>query len=126
CDVCRYWAYCDKRRRADDYPSLIAGIRQAQVREFQSQGIGTVAAIGAGDGRLPNPPRRGRQESYSVLGQQARLQVLARATSPPPLEHLPIEPARGFARLPEPSPGDIFLDFEGDPFVGDGGLEYLT
>ena len=25
----------------------------------------------------------------------------------------------------EPSQGDIFLDFEGDPFVGDGGLEYL-
>jgi uncharacterized protein len=29
------------------------------------------------------------------------------------------------ARLPSPSPGDIFLDFEGDPFVTDGGLEYL-
>jgi uncharacterized protein len=110
----------------DDYPSLIAGIRQAQVREFQSQGIGTVAAIGEREGRLPNPPRRGRQESYSVLGQQARLQVLARTKSPPPFETLPIEPARGFARLPEPSPGDIFLDFEGDPFVGEGGLEYLT
>ena len=28
-------------------------------------------------------------------------------------------------RLPEPSAGDIFFDFEGDPFVGDGGLEFL-
>jgi transposase IS116/IS110/IS902 family protein len=27
--------------------------------------------------------------------------------------------------LPEPSSGDIFLDFEGDPFVGERGLEYL-
>jgi uncharacterized protein len=27
--------------------------------------------------------------------------------------------------LPEPSPGDVFLDFEGDPYVGEGGLEYL-
>ncbi|MGO9719489.1 MAG: TM0106 family RecB-like putative nuclease, partial [Methylocella sp.] len=26
---------------------------------------------------------------------------------------------------PPPSPGDIFLDLEGDPFVGEGGLEYL-
>ena len=31
----------------------------------------------------------------------------------------------GLSRLPEPSPGDIFFDFEGDPFVGDGGLEFL-
>jgi uncharacterized protein len=28
--------------------------------------------------------------------------------------------------LPEPSRGDIFLDFEGDPFVAPHGLEYLT
>ena len=33
--------------------------------------------------------------------------------------------AEGFCRLPEPSPGDIFLDFESDPFVGTCGLEYL-
>jgi hypothetical protein len=39
---------------------------------------------------------------------------------------LPVEPDRGLARLPEPSRGDVFLDFEGDPFFGDGGLEYLT
>ena len=28
---------------------------------------------------------------------------------------------QGFCRLPEPSPGDIFFDLEGDPFVGTGG-----
>jgi uncharacterized protein len=32
---------------------------------------------------------------------------------------------RGLARLPEPSPGDVFFDFEGDPYWGDEGLEYL-
>ena len=36
------------------------------------------------------------------------------------------EPGFGLARLPEPSPGDIFLDLEGDPYVGEAGLEYLT
>jgi hypothetical protein len=30
----------------------------------------------------------------------------------------------GLARLPQPSDGDIFLDFEGDPFVDEGGLEF--
>jgi predicted RecB family nuclease len=28
-------------------------------------------------------------------------------------------------RLPEPDEGDMFFDFEGDPFVGESGREYL-
>ena len=31
----------------------------------------------------------------------------------------------GFYELPEPSPGDVFFDLEGDPFVARGGREYL-
>ena len=37
----------------------------------------------------------------------------------------PAEPERGFAKLPAPDAGDLFFDFEGDPFVGEAGLEYL-
>ena len=33
---------------------------------------------------------------------------------------------RGLAALPLPSPGDLFLDFEGDPFAFEQGLEYLV
>ncbi len=40
-------------------------------------------------------------------------------------ELLPVNPGFGLACLPEPSPGDVFFDLEGDPFVGEGGLEYL-
>jgi hypothetical protein len=40
-------------------------------------------------------------------------------------ELLPVVPGFGLALLPEPSPGDIFFDLEGDPFAGEGGLEYL-
>ncbi len=32
---------------------------------------------------------------------------------------------RGLFRLPEPNEGDLFFDFEGDPFAGTSGLEYL-
>ena len=35
-------------------------------------------------------------------------------------------PGFGLSLLPEPSPGDIFFDFEGDPFVGEGGLEFCS
>src|SRR5688572_17711936 len=126
CDVCKYGRHCDDRRRADDHPWLIAGIRHAHVREFQAQAIATVAAIADRLGALPQAPKRGRRETYAVLGHQAKLQVAARSLSPPPFDCLPVEPGKGFARLPTPSPGDIFLDFEGDPFVGEQGLEYLT
>jgi hypothetical protein len=40
-------------------------------------------------------------------------------------ELLPVEAGIGFARLPEPSEGDVFFDLEGDPFVGEHGIEYL-
>ena len=36
-----------------------------------------------------------------------------------------METGFGLTRLPEPSDGDVFLDLEGDPFVGEHGLEYL-
>lgn len=37
----------------------------------------------------------------------------------------PVEEDKGLAALPEPSPGDLFFDLEGDAFAMDGGLEYL-
>ena len=40
-------------------------------------------------------------------------------------EVLPVVPGFGLCTLPAPSAGDVFLDFEGDPFVSGGGLEYL-
>jgi predicted RecB family nuclease len=126
CDICIYWRHCEQRRRADDHPSFIAGIRSEQIREFEQQGIRTLRDIAICEGQLPTKPTRGAAESYVRIGQQARLQFASRGVAVPVLEALPPEPGRGLARLPEPSAGDIFLDFEGDPFVAPHGLEYLT
>jgi uncharacterized protein len=125
CDVCAWWQLCDQRRRADDHPSLIANIRTAHVRELQRQSVETLRAFAEREGRLPAPPARGSAETFLRLGHQARLQLRARELPLPPFEPLDAAEGRGFARLPEPSPGDVFLDFEGDPFVGEHGLEYL-
>jgi hypothetical protein len=57
--------------------------------------------------------------------EQARLQVEARESGERKHLVLPVEPGFGLTRLPEPSAGDIFFDLEGDPFVGEHGLEYL-
>src|SRR6202008_2874062 len=79
--------------------------------------------------QLPAPlerrQRRGSIEGFERVREQARVQFEARIRQKEVYETLPCEPGRGLARLPEPSPGDIFLDFEGDPFVGPAGLEYL-
>ncbi len=126
CEVCGYFAHCDAARRAVDHLSFVAGLSTRQLIELRRQNVTTLAALAATNGVLPEPPQRGRAETFAKLGQQAALQLQARTTRTPPVVHLAVEPLRGLCRLPEPSPGDVFLDFEGDPFVGDGGREYLT
>ncbi|MDG4882008.1 TM0106 family RecB-like putative nuclease [Mesorhizobium sp. WSM4884] len=125
CDICRWHDTCDGKRRDDDHPSLIAGATKVQNSEFALHGASTMAGIAA----LPLPlswrPERGSVGSYHRVREQARLQVEARETGERKFEMLEIEPGFGLARLPEPSGGDIFLDLEGDPFVGEHGLEYL-
>src|SRR5436853_5965912 len=74
---------------------------------------------------LQKKPERGAPESYIKVREQARLQFEFRTAGKPVHELLPQQDGCGLARLPEPSPGDIFLDFEADPFVEEGGLEYL-
>jgi len=65
------------------------------------------------------------------LRHQAELQVRGDGCEPPLHELLepdpPTEtgPYRGFAALPAPCAGDVFLDLEGDPYAAEGGLEYL-
>lgn len=126
CDVCRFWLHCGAQRRNDDHLSLVAGMRTLNAHELERQSVRRVVDLAAIEGVLPERPRRGSAETYVKLGRQARLQVEARALELPPYEPLPLEADRGLARLPEPSPGDVCLDFEGDAFVGEGGLEYLT
>ncbi|HEX7086421.1 MAG TPA: TM0106 family RecB-like putative nuclease [Vicinamibacterales bacterium] len=125
CDICRWWPVCDRRRRDDDHLSLVAGIRRTQMKELREQDVPTLAALAS----LPLPllfrPKRGSREALERVREQARVQLAGRTAGTPGYELLPVEPGLGLTRLPEPSPGDMFLDIEGDPFAGKGGLEYL-
>ncbi|WFU23650.1 TM0106 family RecB-like putative nuclease [Bradyrhizobium sp. CB1717] len=125
CEICRWRRHCDEQRRADDHMSLVAGISKSQIGELERRGIDTTAALA----RMPIPlawrPDRGAAKSFEKVRDQARIQVEGRNARKVLYEALPPTPGFGLARLPEPSPGDIFFDFEGDPFVGDGGLEFL-
>lgn len=126
CEVCAFFAHCDRRRRDADHLTFVAGLGTLHVRELHRQGITTLLDFGRRQGELPTTPQHGHQDTYRRLGKQAALQVEARTTGTIPIEALAIAPHRGFCRLPEPSAGDVFLDFEGDPFARDGGREYLT
>jgi len=125
CDVCRWSEGCDQRRREDDHPSLVANITKIQINEFAQHGAATMAGIATLPLPLPWRPDRGSVASYNRVREQARIQVEARHDGAPKFELLEVEPGFGLTRLPEPSAGDIFLDLEGDPFVGEHGLEYL-
>lgn len=125
CDICRWRVACDQRRRDDDHLCLVAGISKLQMNELTSRGITTTGALAAMPLPLEWKPERGSAQAYARIREQARLQVEQRETGEPVFELLPFELGFGFSRLPEPDAGDIFLDFEGDAFVGEHGLEYL-
>jgi predicted RecB family nuclease len=125
CDVCRWWAHCRDRWRADDHLTLVAGLHRGHVSEIESWGVKTVAELAVLPLPLEHQPQRGSKATYETLREQARLQVQARVEQRPVHELLPVEEGRGLANLPEPSPGDLFLDLESARFVGEGGLEYL-
>ena len=125
CNVCRWQRPCEQRRRNDDHLCLVAGISNSQIRELQSRDVGTTATLAEEPLPLAWQPKRGAKWSYERIREQARVQVAGRTKNRLISETLEIAPDRGLSMLPDPSPGDIFFDFEGDPFVGEGGLNYL-
>ena len=125
CDICRWWSSCDRRRRADDHLSLVAGISTQQRGELNDRNVATLSGLAGLPLPLDPRPRRGSAEGYQRVREQARVQLEARRRQTPCYELLPRQPELGLARLPAPSAGDIFFDIEGDRFAGTGGLEYL-
>ena len=125
CEVCRWWSECDHRRREDDHLCLVAGIRRLHERELQGRGVRTLTGLAGEPLPITWKPERGAAETYARLREQARVQYQSRGESRPLHELLPLQEECGLARLPQPSPGDVFLDLEGDPLVAGGGQEYL-
>ncbi|HXJ92150.1 MAG TPA: TM0106 family RecB-like putative nuclease [Terriglobia bacterium] len=125
CAICRWWKECDTQRRRDDHLSFVAGASRLQRKELTIQGILKLERLAQLQLPIPFRPSRGAPEGYARIREQARVQLEARTEGHLTFEMLRTEPGEGLFRLPAPSAGDIFLDFEGDPFVGEGGLEYL-
>ncbi len=125
CDICRWWKQCDEVRKKDDHLSAIAGISKRQTSELHRQSITKVAEFAERAVPLDEAPGRGSPASFEKLHEQAKLQQHRRTSGELKYRFLEQQPRRGFAKLPEPSPGDIFFDIEGDRHAYDRGLEYL-
>lgn len=125
CSVCRWWAECDGQRRKDDHLSLVAGISRLQQKQLNIWDVNAVSSLAIFPLPLKERPKHGSARSYVRVREQARIQVAGRTQQKPVHEILDLNSEHGLLLLPEPSPGDMFFDLEGDPFIGRGGREYL-
>lgn len=102
---------------------LVAGMRILQRERLHAAGILTIEQLAASTG----PVEGITAETLGKLRSQARLQLAAVPGELPPVE---VYAPNALAALPEPSPGDLYFDFEGDPLYTEGagtswGIDYL-
>ena len=124
CDYCAWWSNCEERRRGDDHLCYVAGISELQMKSLRTLGIASLAALAELD-PVPEPPQ-GSREALVRVREQARVQHAGRESGTFYFEFKePFDAGHGLSLLPEPTPDDIFLDFEGDHFAESGVGEYL-
>jgi predicted RecB family nuclease len=123
CDHCRWQPRCSEEWERIDHLCQIANIVRTQIQKLNKAGVHTSAALVDAPSHF-SVPRIG-VETLKRLRAQAALQLHKKRTGEDRVELIvPFEPARGFNRLPQLDPNDLFFDMEGDPHFPDG-LEYL-
>lgn len=104
---------------------LVAGLRSEQRNKLRSIGVTTIEELA----QATQKPEKMAQATFDKLRHQARLQWQQHTNGIVSYE-LTETAANVLALLPEPSAGDLFFDFEGDPLYSENdpskaGLEYL-
>jgi uncharacterized protein len=124
CGVCNFLPLCEAWWDEVDHLSRVAGVWGRHIERLESAGITTLAELAVAD--PADPPSGVTPETFAKLQRQAALQLEYRETEKPVFELSEPRPETGFALLPDPSPGDLFFDLEGNPFWDEtGSLEYL-
>lgn len=124
CDVCEFLPECEAWWDEVDHLSRVAGCGRTQIAKLAPSGITTVHALARAD--PTQAPAGINPDTFVKLQRQAALQLQRKETGK--LGYVILEPhaERGLGLLPDPSPGDIFFDIEGNPFWDEeGSLEYL-
>lgn len=130
---------CELEVQANRDVLMVGGMRVTQREPLAAAGITTIDGLAASHGPVPHV----MEATLDNLRAQARLQLQAEAEArdavasgawregdPPLAPPVGVRDARAIAAIPEPNPGDLFFDFEGDPLYteGDGtkwNLDYL-
>ncbi|MBB3037186.1 TM0106 family RecB-like putative nuclease [Hoyosella altamirensis] len=104
---------------------LVAGLTTVQRARLERAGVRTLDELAALDPKTTVPGIS--PDALARLRAQAGAQVEEERTGQP---HYVVHNPAALRELPQPSPGDIFFDFEGDPLWAedgstDWGLEYL-
>ena len=136
CDVCRWSMRCRGEWRANDDLSLVANLTSRQRRALHGIDVTTRTGLAEPAEQLPDRldgagrdalKRVHAQANIQVRGERAGMVISERTTHPRDSEGALVT-NYGLLMLPEPSPGDLFFDIEGDPFYGSDdvdGIEYL-
>ena len=125
CGQCRWKERCAQEWLDRDDLIQVAGMRADHRAALIDLGIPTLRSLAESTEERLAPALS--IASRRRLLQQARLQLAERETGQAQYELLDPEPARGLQMLPEPDEGDVYLDFEGDPWAeGGAGREYLA
>lgn len=124
CAICDWRRECRARLVKDDNLVLVAGLARSSADRLADAGVKTLASLGTADTEMRVPGLT--SDAFRGLRHQAELQLQYRDSGEHRVDELPLEPGRGYFLLPEPSSGDVWLDFEGHPFFEPArGLEYL-
>ena len=133
CEVCRWSIECQAEWRRTDDLSLVAGITRRQKRCLRDHEVRTRKGLAEVPLPIPWPVEGTRPEGIVKVREQARIQVegeqvgrvLYELLDPSRTPEGTLKPNLGLLSLPEPSPGDLFLDMEGDPFAFEDGIDFL-
>ena len=123
--ACGRCEVCDSEVISSRDLLLVAGMRATTRRRLLDEGITTIEELAASHGEIKELDH----DRVERLRAQARLQLAQEADPEGGVKHEVID-EMALKRLPTPSAGDIFFDFEGDPLwtergSTDWGLEYL-
>ena len=136
CGVCRWSEKCRAQWRAEDDLSLVAGLTSRQRQALREIDVGTRTALAEPVQPLPERMDRIGREALQRIHAQASIHVRGEQTGAILSERIPpprdrdgdLIPDQRLLMLPNPSPGDLFFDTEGDPFFSSDevdGIEYL-
>lgn len=113
---------CEEHVLASRDVLLVAGMRMTQRAKLNAAGVTTIDELAARTDHVD-----GMSDSTLAAVKQQALIQLSPTSGSTTLNWKVVNPT-ALGALPEPNPGDIFFDFEGDPLHQEGntwGLDYL-